>query len=310
VAPDESHGPIAFDFNNKGRMWRYFDNGIKQKISDGIRGTGPATFGNEVTVTAGRFSCKDEEFKMVNQACKTISFATLSKAVRFWKNWLNNPITKEKVYQNYLVRSERELNNINNVFKKYFDILNNLNLIFYDQTTPNEEFDAFAYVNASKSLYDIHVNCSLDNETLLDTMVHEIQHLIYYVKPLNPAKKISNIFVGKNNKPETMSNIFNFDKLEIPNIKNPLSISKNMKETAKKLNIYDSYLSSLKFDSDVEEKSDPGYVCRETEKMSNIMAMRNLFSIQPGGKITSNMLKHHDKIEKNSILLLVPVFPR
>jgi hypothetical protein len=239
---------------------------------------------------------------VVNQACKTKSQTALSKAVSFWKNWLNNPITKEKVYKNYLVRSKPELiNNVDKAFKKYFNILNNLNLIFYDQTTPDAELDAYAYVIPSKSLYDIHINCSKDIETLLDTLVHEIQHLIYHVKPLNPAKKISNAFVGKNKKPETMSNVFNFDKLEIPNIKTSLSLSKHMEKTAKKLNIYDSYLSSLKFDSDEEENADPGYVCRETEKMSNIMSMRLLFSIQPGGRITSNMLIPYITTKKYNI---------
>ena len=290
VTPTESRGPIAFDFNNKGNLWRYFDNGIKQFVGEEYN-DGSGIKDSETTIRGGKFSCEDEEFKLVDQACKTKSQTALSKAVSFWKNWLNNPITKEKVYKNYLVRSKPELiNNVDKAFKKYFNILNNLNLIFYDQTTPDEELDAYAYVIPSKSLYDIHINCSKDIETLLDTLVHEIQHLIYHVKPLNPAKKISNAFVGKNKKPETMVSIFGFDKLEIPNIKTSLSLSKHMEKTAKKLNIYDSYLSSLKFDSDEEENADPGYVCRETEKMSNIMSMRLLFSIQPGGRITSNML--------------------
>jgi len=290
VTPTESRGPIAFDFNNKGNLWRYFDNGIKQFVGEEYN-DGSGIKDSEITIRGGKFSCNDEEFKFVDQACKTKSQTALSKAVNFWKNWLNNPITKEKVYKNYLVRSKPELiNNVDKAFKKYFNILNNLNLIFYDQTTPDEELDSYAYVIPGESLYDIHINCSKDIETLLDTLVHEIQHLIYHVKPLNPAKKISNAFVGKNKKPETMSNVFNFDKLEIPNIKTPLSLSTHMEKTAKKLNIYDSYLSSLKFYSDEEENADPGYVCRETEKMSNIMSMRLLFSIQPGGRITSNML--------------------
>ena len=38
--------------------------------------------------------------KVVNQACKTKSQTALSKAVSFWKNWLNDPITRKKVEQN------------------------------------------------------------------------------------------------------------------------------------------------------------------------------------------------------------------
>lgn len=294
IEPNEYVGPIAFDFNNNGRIWRYFDNGTKQKIGGVSLGTEPATFGNEVNIIAGKFSCNDQEFKVVNQACKTKYQTALPKAVSFWKNWLNNPITKEKVYQNYLVRSERELNTVNQAFKKYFDILNNLNLIFYDQTMPNVEMGALAHVNGFKSLYNINVNCSLDDPELLQTLVHEIQHLIYYVKPLNPAKKISDAFVNKNTKIETINNIFDINKLET--IKDP-----KIMETSKKLNIpyYDLELwKDLSIKRGKEE--DPGYICRETEKMSNIYAIRSLFGIKAGGKITLNMIMPYIKSEKNS----------
>ena len=294
IEPNEYVGPIAFDFNNNGRIWRYFDNGTKQKIGGVSLGTEPATFGNEVNIIAGKFSCNDQEFKVVNQACKTKYQTALPKAVSFWKNWLNNPITKEKVYQNYLVRSERELNTVNQAFKKYFDILNNLNLIFYDQTMPNVEMGALAHVNGFKSLYNINVNCSLDDPELLQTLVHEIQHLIYYVKPLNPAKKISDAFVNKNTKIETINNIFDINKLET--FKDP-----KIMETSKKLNIpyYDLELwKDLSIKRGKEE--DPGYICRETEKMSNIYAIRSLFGITAGGKITLNMIMPYIKSEKNS----------
>ena len=289
IEPNEYVGPIAFDFNNNGRIWRYFDNGTKQKIGGVSLGTEPATFGNEVNIIAGKFSCNDQEFKVVNQACKTKYQTALPKAVSFWKNWLNNPITKEKVYQNYLAK-----NDVDKAFRKYFNILNNLNLIFYDQTTPNEEMGALAHVNGFKSLYNINVNCSLDDPELLQTLVHEIQHLIYYVKPLNPAKKISDAFVNKNTKIETINNIFDINKLET--IKDP-----KIMETSKKLNIpyYDLELwKDLSIKRGKEE--DPGYICRETEKMSNIYAIRSLFGITAGGKITLNMIMPYIKSEKNS----------
>ena len=297
VEPNEYHGPIAFVFNNNGEIWRYYDNGTKQKIGGVSLGTEPATFGSVINIIAGKFSCNDQEFKVVNQACKTKSQTALSKAVSFWKNWLNDPITKEKVYRNYLVRSERELNNINNAFKKYFDILNNLNLIYYDQTMPDEDMGALAHVNGWKSLYDVHINCSINDTELVQTLVHEIQHLIYHVKPLNPAKKINNAFVDKNKKSETIGSFFN-------NLLSPLiqkNLSKIIKDTSKKLNIpyYDlEYWKDLSIKRGKDE--DPGYICRETEKMSNIMAIRSLFGIKAGGKITLNMIMPYIKLEKDS----------
>ena len=297
VTPTESRGPIAFDFNNKGNLWRYFDNGIKQFVGEEYN-DGSGIKDSETTIRGGKFSCEDEEFKLVDQACKTKSQTALSKAVSFWKNWLNDPITKEKVYRNYLVRSERELNNINNAFKKYFDILNNLNLIYYDQTMPDEDMGALAHVNGWKSLYDVHINCSSNDTELVQTLVHEIQHLIYHVKPLNPAKKINNAFVDKNKKSETIGSFFN-------NLLSPLiqkNLSKIIKDTSKKLNIpyYDlEYWKDLSIKRGKDE--DPGYICRETEKMSNIMAIRSLFGIKAGGKITLNMIMPYIIWEKDSI---------
>lgn len=298
---NEYAGPIAYDFNNNGRIWRYFDNGQKQKIGGVSLGTEPATFGNEVTILAGKFSCNDQEFKLVNQACKTKYQTALPKAVSFWKNWLNNPITRKKVEKNW--KDEANFISIysgyhsvrsNYAWKKYFDILNNLNLIFYDQTTPNAEMGTLAHVNGVKSLYNINVNCSLDDPELLQTLVHEIQHLIYYVKPLNPAKKISDAFVNKNTKIETINNTFDVNKLET--FKDP-----KIMETSKKLNIpyYDLELWK-ELSIERGEKEDPGYICRETEKMSNIYAIRSLFGIKVGGKITLNMIMPYIKSEKNS----------
>ena len=311
VTPTESRGPIAFDFNNKGNLWRYFDNGIKQFIggefndSDGLKDSS-----REIKIIASKFSCKDEEFKLVNQACKTKSQTALPKAVSFWKNWLNNPITRKKVEKNW--KDEANFISIysgyhrvssNYAWSKYFDILNNLNLIFYDQTTPNADMDALAYVRPSKSLYDIYINCSLDDSEHLQNLVHEIQHLIYYVKPLNPSKKINNAFVNKNTKTETIGNIFDINKLEVPNI-DKLKTSKDPKimETSKKLNVDYFYLEYWKNKSiERGKEEDSGYICRETEKMSNIMAIRNLFGIKAGGKITLNMIMPYIIWEKDSI---------
>jgi hypothetical protein len=52
----------------------------------------------------------------------------------------------------------------------------------------------------------------------------------------------------------------------------------------------------------------PDYYCSEKEKMSNIFAVRSLFGIKPGGKITLNMLMPYIKLEKtqtNIIWLLL-----
>ena len=85
---------------------------------------------------------------------------------------------------------------------------------------------AFAYVRPGESLYDIHINCAYYDIELLETLVHEIQHLLYHVKPLNPAKKISDVFVDKNTKIEPMDKIFDISKLLVPINTNTLDVTK------------------------------------------------------------------------------------
>jgi hypothetical protein len=247
------------------------------------------------------------ESKGVNDpflACKTKAKTELSKAVIFWKNWLNDPITIKKVKENWKDKSNFLPNYFNRfsvdsyaAWDKYFEILNNLNIIVYDDTTTNEHLGDFAYVIPGASLYNINVNCSLDDKDLLGTMVHEIQHLLYHVKPLNPAKKINNAFVAKNEEIDPMSNIFDITKLGSFINANTLDDSKRMEDASKKmeyasknLNIPYTTLQHWKNASIVNGKKDPGYVCRQTEKMSNIMSIRRFLGIQPKDKITLDML--------------------
>ena len=49
----------------------------------------------------------------------------------------------------------------------------------------------------------------------------------------------------------------------------------------------------------VNEIEDPGYSCRTTEKMSNIMAIRKHFNLKPGGNITKEMLIPYIEGDKN-----------
>ena len=47
-----------------------------------------------------------------------------------------------------------------------------------------------------------------------------------------------------------------------------------------------------------KKPNDPEYVCRATEKMSNIMAVRSYFKLKPGQNITVAMLKPYIEEKK------------
>ena len=258
-----------------------------------IRGYSDNCEGRQLWTAYSKTPPKNIGVKVVNQACKTKHQTELPKAVSFWKNWLNNPTTRKKVEQNWSYKSNflpKYFNTFSidssDAWNKYFDILDNLKLIFYDETMPNEKLDdynEFAYVVPWESLYDIHVNCSRPHKEVLGIMIHEIQHLLYHVKPLNPAKKISDVFVDKNTKIEPMDKIFDISKLLVPINTNTLDVSKKIKDVSTKLNISHNHLEYWKeLSIEYQKKEDPGYVCRETEKMSNIMSIRNLFGISAG----------------------------
>ena len=153
-------------------------------------------------------SNKDMEF------CKSAWNKTLPVSIKWWKDWISNPITKEKVYKNYLEKpqygvvnsgiKEYEIKNkINNAFIKYFELLNKIKLNFYNQTTLKLNgvyvyHDAGAFVtNADGNIY---VNCSGEpSEEYIDTtLIHEIQHMIYFILPLNPERNIGSSFNNTN----------------------------------------------------------------------------------------------------------------
>ena len=68
---------------------------------------------------------------------------------------------------------------------------------------------------------------------------------------------------------------------------------------SKKLGTTSDTLKSLLRKAKFQENKDPGYVCRETEKMSNIIAIRNLFGVKPGQNITKEMVLPYIKGEKD-----------
>ena len=254
----------------------------------------------------------------VMNSCKSSWNKILPTSIKWWKDWLSNPITKEKVYKNYLeiprygvwnsgIKEYEIKNEINNAFIKYFELLNKIKLNFYDKTTLklNNHYvrhDAGAFV--FKGDNNIYVNCSsngaLSDEYIDTNLIHEIQHLIYNIKPLNPEKQIGSSFDGTNCTYQSRGGIINNISSKTTNTST--NYSSDIIRASKTLGIDPKYLYWL--EEDKKERGipgDPGYFCRETEKMSNIMGIRRLFGIQPGGKITLNMLKPYIIGDKTSV---------
>jgi hypothetical protein len=159
---------------------------------------------------------------------------------------------------------------VDSIFKRYLEIINNVIIRYYNG---DDDDNFFAYVN-SDELIIINVNCSNNDPTPYNTLVHEIQHLLYYIKPLNPDIKIEKVF-GTYAKPTST--------------KQTSQNGKNIKQTAQNLGVNEKYLNY--FYGVAKNESDPEYSCRHTEKMSNIMSIRSLFNLGPNDKLTFEMIK-------------------
>jgi len=191
--------------------------------------------------------------------------AGLSEAVKFWKNWLNDPITKQKSKNNWSKYGDDLMTD--DVWNEYLNALTNIKLIFYDSSmnfvgATAAEHDAIAFVNPSTPEY-IHCNCTeivIRDINKYEILVHEIQHILYNIKPINPEKQIKNAFVKPGTKIETDSNIKATFKTS-PNDK----VFKNMSSESIKLNVPIDTLVIWYNIASAHDKNDPGYVCRDTE---------------------------------------------
>jgi hypothetical protein len=182
--------------------------------------------------------------------------------------------------------------------------LKGLKLHYFDSKLIPKNANSFAFVNRSEP-NKIFVNCSQNDTDPYGTLIHEIQHLLYYIKPLNPDVQIGKVFVDSNTKKSTPKTFFDFK--ENPKQKtffydeelfNSNEISK-LDSTSTQIGVPSESLQKILRKAKNYEKRKPGYVCRATEKMSNITAIRNLFGVKPGQNITKEMVLPYIKGEKN-----------
>jgi len=233
-------------------------------------------------------------------SCKSLWSKSLPGAIKWWRDWLSDPITKKKFLSNYSDKPYA----VTLYYPKYFELLNKIKLNFYNDRTirindVHPDGDAIAYViNPDGNIY---INCSAGYEEIDETLIHEIQHMIYDIKPLNPEEKISSVFVKNNPEKKSKEQIKSSFFSSLSN--KTAAYSSEITAAAKKLNVDPKYISIIneyKNDYIRDNPHDPGYICRETEKMSNITGIRRLLGIKPGQSITLNMIKPYITREKHS----------
>ena len=222
----------------------------------------------------------------ITPECQQTAKNTLLLAVKYWKDWLNHPVTKEKFMVNHQVDEKK----LNEIYAKYLSMLDSLDFTFYDNTYqfPNYS-DSDLLVKSATEMDDIYAfvsrrhpntifyNCSLSDTDIKNTLIHEISHLIDYIHPKSTAKQINKVF-SRNIKPNKIAGLRKFM------IKLGVTDENELKK------IIDRYIKM------VEKKSN--YDCDLIEKLANIQIMRSILNKQPGENITLLDLKPYITFQK------------
>ena len=240
-----------------------------------------------------------KSLQLVPKECSSKWQPQLEKAKNYWIQWLSSPITKNKFLNNWKkVEKNMTSAEVGNIFKKYIDSLRVLKLYYFDSKLIPTESNSYAFVIKSNP-DKIFVNCSQNDPDPYGTLIHEIQHMLYDIKPLNPEVQIANVFVNSNTKKSTIETFFDFFKTSNQQSNQSMEL-RNIEINSKKIGVPFESLQHILSNSKYHEKRKPGYACRETEKMSNIMSVRNLFGVKSGQNITKEMLLPYIKGEKNN----------
>ena len=228
----------------------------------------------------------------------------LPKAVLWWKNWLSSPITQKKVQSNWDTWYIPGSVSVKYIFPDYFKMLDSLKIKFYDELDPinwsNITDTAYAFVNGFRLYSDntIYINLTQNDPEPFDTLIHEIQHIIYNIKPLNPEEKIRDIFVTKNTKRATPNSIESSLRPTNNDYNDQLLRQSSNVIKSMGLDMTATRLTLWKLSADNYKR--PAYVCQATEKMSNIMSIRSHFKLKPGQNITIEMLKPYIEGKKKN----------
>jgi len=213
----------------------------------------------------------------------------LIKARKWWIDWLNDPITKSKIIKNYnankkpneAVATKEWLNKT--LYPIYFKVLYSLELRYYEPNKLDAKYKltddsegAIMFVNkTAPTAIFINILKIEDDTEPLETMIHEIQHLLYRRWPMNSTATVLKIF---NNKAENT-------------ITSPSIANSNLQSISKKYQVGTNVLKWWEAARVSEEKASPGYISNLNEKLSNIVAIRKFFNLKPGQLITVAMLK-------------------
>jgi hypothetical protein len=218
-----------------------------------------------------------------------------NNAITWWKNKLNEPAfySKLKRLNNYTDQQTKEwiskyknylYNNISGPFcpKQHTPTYNKL----FSKTEPKGEVpNAVAFLAGPVGRSRVVVNSYyfVNNEDMVATLVHEIQHALYDLKPMTPDVNWKKVFPYKV--------WVNDEGKNRPNAESTTEKSTISKYGLNKDDI-DWWKEQLKAEINPKTTSiDVGYVCRITELASRLNQIKFLLGYSTSQKITVNDFK-------------------
>jgi hypothetical protein len=266
---------------------------VSEQISTGVqsgtyKGTTSYQYDNRLPVTPKKIIGDPVTWDKVKDKYNK---NTLAQATQWWKTWINNKTTKTKFANNW----KMNMKDVESIFQKYSDILDKLKLKHVW-----EDDEAIAYVEGS-SLYDklagntknvINVNVKNALEYgPVSVFIHEIQHILYRIKPFHPTDRINtDLKLDYNNRNSFINwakNLLGDDKLSsevapgatktYPDArKKLLEMGMSEKETKYYWNKY----KALSGD-------DLNYLNKPTEIYSRLASLRQILKLKPEQNITA-----------------------
>ena len=219
-----------------------------------------------------------------NMPLQQLVINSVKEARDYFIKWIESPITKQKFINNWKPSEPDIDTKVDSIFQEYKRIISNVSLILYKKSGAFEQAKVYPS-NATSAYPPIYYNIAYTNTTdIVATLVHEMQHLIYHIKPLNPDKKVQDAFVDKSTTLTTPEQL-------ISSTNNIATKSNASGQAASILNIQETEITKWTAALRKELSQNPEYVADDTENMSRIMGIRSTFDIQPGQNITLEMLK-------------------
>jgi hypothetical protein len=250
----------------------------------------------------------ESQYKLLEQDevsdCFSEWSGELPNAISYWKKWLSDPITLKK----FMGLNKLDINQSNKIFRNYQITLGQIKIsLMTDEIRRMAQGMIACIIPPGKMIY---IDCESDDiSDKSGVLVHEIQHILNIIYPLNPSSKVNKSIIGINPKTTNIiSDINKFFKNLLPSGESiPMTdydyakdILRN-NETIRTV-LYPFLLSKklskgeiVKILVNVNELMDFGgqyreYAADSDENMSRIMGVRKLFNLAPNQRITFDML--------------------